>query len=108
MNKCADCNFWQRRQIFSVESNCDVEWKEATDFNLAMAADLAPKQQDSKFGRCACDKLIYTKAGEAVAENDVAHDGQPEALLYSDADGYRAYLLTGEEFGCIHFCEAIR
>jgi len=47
-------------------------------------------------GDCGSGKFIYI-----INETPRPRDG----LFYLDADGYNAWVITGPDFGCIHFEE---
>ena len=47
---------------------------------------------------CACPQIVYR--GDATgSEREPPVDG----LVYYDAEAYHAYIMTGPEFGCIHW-----
>jgi hypothetical protein len=114
MNKhiCKNCKYWKRRTLYkySMQSNIGETWVEWDDEPVSYFHKDSPNKYsytptiiESRFGRCSCDKIIYTMGGGCVEDDDVEHENQPDSFLYSDGEAYGAYHYTGESFGCIHF-----
>jgi hypothetical protein len=99
---CKNCKFWQRRTLYKYVYKHEIEWEDRP--NKHHHRNKKPIIQESKFGDCSCDKIIYTSGGGCVEDDDVDNENQPDAFLYSDGEAYGAYCYTGEQFGCIHFC----
>lgn len=75
--RCGDCLHWR--------SGVDLEG------NLIKDEDF---QQDFHLGACTSEKMVYV--GQS---NHMPYDG----LGYYDFEGCAAGIITGENFGCIHF-----
>ena len=61
---------------------------ESCKFWLAKVKDWGIQAQN-----CTCSKLYYKLGGAPAADE----------LVYWDGEGYCAFLVTGPEFGCVHF-----
>lgn len=88
--KCGDCKFWHVEKpmvevgSYMVENNAHIkEWKFARDY--------IKKHGSSHQGFCTSSKMDY----DSVAKID--------GLAYIDSENWSAALLTGKDFGCIHF-----
>lgn len=77
MNKCKDCIYFKPIK----EKYPDIDRK-------------------NKYGDCKCNKFIYD-----VYSSDEERErmGKGDCFLYEDAEGYSAWFVVGEDFGCIHF-----
>jgi len=55
----------------------------------------------SEFGHCASPHLQYD--GEAFEAHRVPPEWDTRSVYYGDASAYKCELVTGKNFGCIHF-----
>lgn len=97
---CEQCIHWKRRELYFVQHKNFGDWYDEKQ-PFGKVEDI----RESNFGYCQNEKLIYTSAGGCVSDDDIAHHDQDDALLFSDNEAYGAYLLTGRNFGCVHFQE---
>lgn len=104
---CKNCKHWKRRTLYKYEyKNKKESWFEyESKPNSYIHRKKKPIIEESKFGDCSCEKIIYTSGGGCVEDDDVEHQNQPDTFLYSDGEAYGAYHYTGENFGCIHWCD---
>jgi len=77
--RCNSCRYWE-------EEIDRMEWTQET-FEEVVA---------SRAGKCLCPSFIYRSSLFSVPVDGV---------IYWDSDTYAAGLLTGPEFGCIHWTQ---
>ncbi len=75
MGKCGDCKYWKRREKDDYSA-----WETPTDESM-------------RYGDCSSPKFVY--------EFNYTQDA--DELLYRDYEDYMAKVVTGQNFGCIHF-----
>jgi len=94
MNTCENCKHWQREGPSSdgthlVERNCHVDrWQFARDF--------IKKHGIAHYGECNHRKFEMRESIPPIDGASTRH-----------CDGYDVPIITGKDFGCIHF-ECIR
>lgn len=50
----------------------------------------------NSYGKCHSNKLAYDYTGGELEK-------KYDLLIYWGAEGYKSFLITGKNFGCIHF-----
>lgn len=106
MEKCLNCRWWERNKIYKIKSEGTINKCIFEDLKRTITSPhkiLDVQEIPSNFGKCNNPKIIYTQAGGFIEDDDIKHNDQPDALLYTDGEAYEAYLMTGEAFGCTHF-----
>ena len=109
--KCQDCQYWTRNIIYKFVNPLIIN-KEHNEriYTFSYHNENCPGNHKlllsvirSRFGRCSnCRKFVHTRSSVGIEDNDLGgHDS--DSLLYSGDEKYDAYLLTAENFGCVHF-----
>lgn len=100
---CANCRHWRRASWFSHNTEKCLEHVQRADGTLTAVGIKSDDSEDQRFGLCLhpsmrsdCgDSWIYGGDNPLPADHD---DG-----VRAECDETRAWLHTGQNFGCIHF-----
>lgn len=93
MNTCVTCKHWKRKEaeLINYSSGLSTWIAGTTQPEYEAARQFFKETGKLYYGYCDCPKLAYEQI-------PITKDG----LSCMDAEYYRAWILTGENFGCIH------
>jgi hypothetical protein len=95
---CKNCKHWRQGKI-GVEKSYnvyDLKKEEPMFYENSGQKHILP------FGRCKCKMMIYGEGYSVDVDNGDITIRETSALYYMDSEQYGAYILTGEDFGCVH------
>ena len=99
---CKNCKFWTRNKFYKIKYKtleCICE-EYTNDLNKQLFDSY--EEVISCFGECSNKNFIYTES-ESKIDDCVKYKDSKGSLLYSDGEGYEAYFIVGENFGCKYY-----
>jgi hypothetical protein len=97
VNTCQTCRYWQRQEVEVYRSKRHNDYRSFYGTNCELV-----NKQPTNYGACTCPKLKYEYLEEVDKITGEVLPIEIDGLQYYDGENYSAYLVTGEEFGCIH------
>ena len=109
MTTCKTCHYWQRQEVevYLDETGIFGHYRAYQQNYLGHLTGKFAKKQTTNYGKCQCPKISNesvdnpdSRTGEVVniASDELRHWGDVEC----EDD---PYLVTGEDFGCVHWQE---